>query len=213
MNRTFKLFMVVLLPFAMIACASEDENQTKVEETEVVEECNYTYDSDASSVMWTAFKTTARAAVGGSFDSVMVDVPDSNSSVIEALRNASFTIYTESVKTNNPARDLTIQKYFFGTLADNGRIEGKIKIVKGDNTAGSGTVNLKINGISRDIGFKYSEQDNLITIKTKISLSSFEGEAAIKSLNELPISTLDAFTNFFNNFPLEAFLCSLSSRL
>ncbi len=169
MNRTFKLFIAMIIPLALISCGSEEENQNEqeVQEEVIIEDCNYTYNAEASSIMWTAFKTTDRVAVGGSFDSVLVMVPDSNSSVIEALRNASFTVYTESVSTNNPARDLTIKKYFFGTLADDGRLEGAIKIVEGNDVEGGGTVKLKINGVTRDIGFKYSVEDNLITIKTK----------------------------------------------
>lgn len=186
MNRTFRITLALLFPFVMIACGSEEEskNDKELQEEVVIEDCNYSYVSESSSVMWTAYKTSERAAVGGSFDSVLVEVPDSNSSVIEALRNASFDIYTESVSTNNPARDATIRKYFFATLADNGLIKGDIKIVEGDNKEGGGTVKLKINGVTRDIGFKYSVVDNLITIKTKINLSSFNGDPAIKSLND-----------------------------
>jgi polyisoprenoid-binding protein YceI len=176
----------LLLSVLMSACGEvEKEQKEAVEEQELMqdESCLYSYDSDSSSVNWTAFKTTERAAVGGRFDSVVVSLPDTVYSPKEALEKASFRIISSSVFTENGIRDNTLRKYFFSTLKDNGNIEGKVKIVEGDNKSGGGTVMLMINGVKRDMGFKYNIVGNNIMLKTKINLNSFDGSEAVKSLN------------------------------
>ena len=176
---------VMIFPILFIACGSESEKDSKVESTEngSSESCLYSYDKEGSSVNWIAFKTMQRVAVGGSFDSVLVSLPDSVRSPKEALKNASFSIITSSVFTNNTIRDGTIRNYFFSKLKNDGNIEGNIRIVEGDDKAGSGTVALSINDFKRDIGFKYTIEGDVILIKTKITLSSFEGDEAVQSLN------------------------------
>lgn len=186
MIKKLRLFAgIMMLSFLFIACGGETESESKVDSVDQSEgeSCLYSYDEEASSVSWTAFKTTQRVAVGGSFDSVLVSLPDSVWSPKEALQNASFKIISSSVFTNNTIRDGTIRKYFFSKLKNDGNIEGNIKIVEGSDQAGSGTIMLNINDVKRDVGFKYTIKGNVIVIKTKITLVSFEGEEAVQSLN------------------------------
>lgn len=171
----------------MYSCSGSDES-TQQENSEVTafiidKNCTYSYDTNASSLKWTAFKTSDRIAVGGSFKSISVTLLDTSYSPKEALRNASFTIFTNSVFTDNPARDETIRKFFFSNLKGDGTIIGEVKIVEGNDSEGGGTVKIKLNEVTRDIGFKYSIRGNEITLKTKINLNSFEGEAAVTALN------------------------------
>jgi polyisoprenoid-binding protein YceI len=185
MKKLFLMVGIVASPYFFTACGDSNENEGNVVEGQISndENCIYTYDDDASTVKWTAFKTTQRLAVGGRFDSVLVELPDSMHSPKEALQNASFSIITSSVFTDNTIRDGTLRNYFFGTLKNDGNISGEIKIVEGNDVEGGGTVMLNINDVKRDVGFKYTIEGNNIVIKTKINLNSFEGEAAVQSLN------------------------------
>lgn len=185
MKSKFWNLGMLLISLVFVSCGSEGEDAEKkeVKEEIAVESCIYTYNADSSKVNWTAFKTTEHVAVGGRFDSVLVVIPDSMTSALEALKNVSFTIISSSVFTDNSIRDNTLRKYFFSTLANEGNIEGKIKIVEGDDVSGGGTVALTINEVNRDIGFKYTIEGNVINLDTKISLNSFEGQNAVKSLN------------------------------
>ena len=186
MRKSILFFSTLLIAIIFSACGEVEETQNKaVEGQELVmdESCLYSYKADASSVKWTAFKTTDRVAVGGQFDSVLVFLPDTIYSPLEALEKVSFKIISSSVFTDNSMRDATIRKYFFSTLKNDGNIEGKVRIVEGDEKAGGGTVALTINDVKRDIGFKYTIVGNIITLKTKITLNSFEGEDAVQSLN------------------------------
>lgn len=184
MNRKFWI-LGMILPFLLTACGNDDDAEKKKDKNElaVEETCIYSYNSDSSSVSWTAFKTTDHVGVGGSFDSVLVVLPDSMKSAKEALKNVSFTIISNSVFTDNAIRDNTLRKYFFSTLSNDGNINGNVKIVEGDDTSGGGTVELTINDVKRDIGFKYTIEGNVIFLKTKITLKSFNGQDAVKTLN------------------------------
>jgi len=171
----------------MYSCGGSDETtqqENSDDATFIIDKnCTYSYDANASSLKWTAFKTTDRLAVGGSFDSIAVTLLDTSYSPKEALRNASFTIFTNSVFTDNPARDETIRKFFFSSLKGDGTIIGEVKIVEGNDREGGGTVKIKLNEVTRDIGFKYTISGNEIVFNTKINLNSFEGQEALTSLN------------------------------
>lgn len=177
----------IMISMFMFSCGGQDEEASKKDDKKssgiVDKSCVYSYDDSASSLQWTAFKTTERLAVKGSFDSIVVQLSDTAFSPKQALRNASFDIFTGSVFTDNPARDLTIKTYFFATFLGDGNITGEVKIVEGNDEEGGGTVKIKMNDVTRDVGFTYTIFGNKILLKTKINLNSFSGEAAITSLN------------------------------
>ena len=174
----------LMISVFMYSCGGNEDAAPQENAAYVIDKnCTFSYDENASSLKWTAFKTTDRIAVGGSFDSVLVTFTDTSYSPKQALRNASFTIFTNSVFTDNAARDETIRKFFFSQLKGDGTIIGEVKSVEGDDSAGGGTVKLKLNEVTRDIGFKYTISGNEIVFTTKINLNSFEGGEAVASLN------------------------------
>lgn len=179
---------ILMASFLLFACGSENEPAVKevenTEKTEVVQEkCLYTYNADSTSLNWTAFKTTDRVGVNGSFKKVKVNVADSVYSLNELIESVGFDVDVNTIFTNNPERDETLRKFFFASLEDDGEIYGEIKIVEGDNQSGGGTVKIKINGVSRDVGFEYELNGNNLLLRTKINLDSFNGQEAIETLN------------------------------
>jgi hypothetical protein len=187
MNKVFWISGIIFAGSFFSSCNEMEEQQKEAVETQTIvleESCLYSYDADASSVNWIAFKTTSKVGVGGTFESVIVELPDTVYSPMEALEKVSFKVIASSVFTNNPERDATLREYFFGTLEDAGNIEGKVKMAEGDNNAGSGVVLIKMNNISRDIGFKYVVESDVITIIMNLDLDSFHGKEAIKTLNK-----------------------------
>ena len=189
MMKKFKPTGVILFTsFLLFACATESEPVTNKEVSpekveQVTEKCLYTYVSDSTSINWTAFKTTDRVGVNGSFKKVTVNVADSAYSIKEVIESVTFDVDINTIFTNNPERDETLKKFFFASLEDDGEIYGKIKIVEGDNLSGGGTVKIKMNNVSRDIGFEYEVIGNNILLRTRINLDSFNGQKAIETLN------------------------------
>lgn len=187
MNKLMRPGLILFTSFLLFACGNEEKseaNNTEAKKVEVnIEKCLYTYNPDSTSLNWIAFKTTDRVGVNGSFKTINVTIPDSVYSIKEAIENVAFDVDVNSVFTNNPERDETLRKYFFGSLEDDGKIYGEVKIIEGDELKGGGTVKIKINGVSRDVGFEYSVSGNEITLKTRINLDSFDAQEAINTLN------------------------------
>jgi len=188
MRKIKQTGIILFASFLFFACASESEPANKEEmdvvKTEEVEEtCLYTYNADSTSLNWTAFKTTDRVGVNGSFKKLKVSVADSAYSIKEVMESVEFVVDVNSIFTNNPERDETLRKFFFASLEDGGEIYGEVKIVEGDNRSGGGTVKLKLNGIARDVGFEYEVSGANVLLRTKINLDSFNGQGAIETLN------------------------------
>lgn len=189
MNRKFLIVGSFIVSVLLLGSCGDQEEVTNEEPLEKVvsvadEGCLYTYNAKSSSLNWVAFKTSDRVAVGGSFDSLKVMLSESVFSPMQAMENASFEVYVNSVFTDNSIRDNTLRKYFFSALIGGDVIKGKFKIVEGDDNAGGGSITLQLNNVTRDVGFEYTVDASVITIKTRIDLISFQGDQAINSLNK-----------------------------
>jgi polyisoprenoid-binding protein YceI len=185
MKKFIWIVSMAITPLLFSGCGGGEEQvkETKKDAASAGESCVYTYDAASSKLTWTAFKTTEKLAVKGSFDSVYVYLSDNVSSPKNALESASFKINTASVFTDNTIRDATLRKYFFGLLKNNGEITGQIKKVEGDDKAGDGTIEISMNGVKRIYGYTYTIEGNVVVLKTAITFNSIEAYQAVDSLN------------------------------
>lgn len=62
---------------------------------------------------WTAFKTTAKTPVKGSFDRVLATAAGEAPTLADWIQSAVVSIDASSVNTGDPARNLTLQSSFF----------------------------------------------------------------------------------------------------
>ena len=136
MKRRTTLGLILGLATMLSACGSGGDSQDNAQESQAPEEkneqCTYSYNAENTSLTWTAFKTTDRVAVGGTFTNITVNMPGEYPSAADAVSVIDFEIETASVSTDNPARDETISTHFFASLADEGRISGAVKGVHGN---------------------------------------------------------------------------------
>lgn len=123
------------------------------------EKCTFEFDAKGTQMKWTAFKTTEKLAVAGSFDKVKVK-PHKNkaSAMIDLVHGAKFTIEAMSVNSGNPTRDATLKTVFFGKL-DKKEITGVVKKI-GATPRGVMDVEIQLNGVSKVIPFEYSVQED-----------------------------------------------------
>ena len=96
------------------SCKKEEKNEEIVEPT--LEVSGLKIITDSTKVNWTAFKTTEKIAVGGSFKSIELKDTKTGETPEEVLEGAAFSIPVSSLYTNNPDRDSKLLKFFFGTL-------------------------------------------------------------------------------------------------
>ncbi len=184
--------LLFVIPAALLfACGGNPEQKTEssqekssAKETKAQQSCTYVYDPSATSIVWEAYKYTERAAVGGKMDSVTVSNVPNAESALGVMENASFTVHTNSVNSNNSDRDMKIRKYFFGSLATPKEITGSIK--SWDTGAKKATVGLNINGVSKDLVMDYEvSNDTRVKLSGSIDVTEWNAGGAIAKLNEI----------------------------
>ncbi|MEH0155860.1 YceI family protein [Limibacter armeniacum] len=182
-----------LVAFGAISCnkATQQENTSSVEVAETkTEKQVFTFDKANTSVLWTAFKFTEKAGVGGKFDEFEVTPKVTSAESPMAIMNAlTFSIPVSSVNSSNPDRDGKLREHFFGKMANTEAITGTIKAVEGDDKAGTATVTVKLNDVEKDLSMKYtvSEKEDdapgTIRLTGTIDVAEFGATPALEALN------------------------------
>lgn len=139
----------------------------------------YSYKPGSVKVEWTAYKFTEKTGVKGTFKTVTTSVKAPPQSETELLLGTSFEIDALSVNTDNPARDITLSEHFF-KLMTSPKITGFIKGVK-DGTA---MVELKMNGVTKIVKFKYEKKDGKFIATGSLDVLEFAMEPSMKKINE-----------------------------
>ena len=180
-----KLFLpiAVMAIFTISSCGGED---TTTETTTEPAACFYSYDEAAGTqVRWTAFKTSAKIAVGGQFDQVNVTVGEKSTKITDVLETIKFNIPTSSTNTANEDRDAKIVKSFFGAMSETDIILGQVKSATGDNTSGTCTFYLMLNNIEKEVTLNYVVEDATVKLTGEIDLMDWSADNAVASLNEV----------------------------
>ena len=174
LRQLFYLPLVCVL--ALIACGEKPKKQD-------YSRCSFAYDTPATKLQWTAYKFTERAGVSGTFKTFEVkNTNDATKDPVVVFQNASISIDTASVDSNNPDRDKKIATQFFGKLKDNGVITGQIAAVEGNKAK----LRLKLNGIEREIEGEISRNGDLqLALSGKIDLGEFRALSAVDALNKV----------------------------
>ena len=143
--------------------------------------CLLTLDKKSVVVNWTAFKLSDKVGVGGTFDTVIVRGVVPNETIAEAAKTAQFDIYTSSINSNNPERDMKISNSFFGTMTNTESISGKITSLNQD---GSGSVALTMNGVEKEVDIEWSvSTENRLKLSTAVSVNDWDAKPSLDSLN------------------------------
>lgn len=165
------------MTMAVASCTSEPETS---EDQADAPACTYTYNEGATTISWTAYKTSAKVPVGGGFNTYTVEA-ESGADAMEVIKSMSFTIETGSVETNNPDRNTKIAEHFFGSI-NTKEITGKVKSLNDDGTA---VVTINMNGVDFDTKGEYTMEGEAFSFKAVIDVSSWNGAAGIEALNSV----------------------------
>lgn len=158
------------------SCGSETEEVTEKEPLEI---CFYTYDSLSTELTWTAYKTSAKVPVGGTFDDIQITSDGSSDDPTALLESMKFSIKTGSVNSASEERDPKIIQYFFGTI-NTTSIDGRLKKLK-DN--GKAIVEISMNGVKADVEGDYTFVDGKFTFDTSVEMKMWNAVAGIDALN------------------------------
>jgi len=140
--------------------------------------CKFDLDTSSAKVTWTAFKTTQKVQVAGSFTSVdysgSVSQQKSLNALLKGIHAKIAVKDATSSTTGNPARDQTLFDHFFSKLAPNAVIEGKVKKITGDDHEGTLDLGLVINRKSHVVSAHYIlSPDGQLEAKASFDLLDF----------------------------------------
>jgi hypothetical protein len=175
-----KAIAIIVGIFIFAACSSSNENDNQ-ENQVVVENCIYSYNSVTTKLDWTAYKFLRKAGVGGTFKTINVEGNLSGASPKAIIESLSFSIPVNSVETNDPGRNEKIANFFFGSLEGGELLSGKVVRLADDGMA---TLEIRMNGINKDVSGTYTLVDNIFNFSTDIDVLNWNAGLGIKKLNE-----------------------------
>lgn len=171
-----------MIAVGFIACSGN--RNTANEEAEAGNElphenCVYTYNEGSLNVKWTAFKTTEKVGVSGSFDTISVNGIQKSNSATEMFANADFSIPVSTINSSNPDRDKKILEHFFGTMVETSTLNGKVLGM----TDSDCSVLINMNGVSDTCVFNLSKNDTAVSLVGVIELANWNALQSANALN------------------------------
>ncbi|MBD0832351.1 YceI family protein [Aestuariibaculum sediminum] len=172
-------YFLLLASFSLVACKNDKKESKPNIDTEKSVEV-FVVKPEATSVKFTAYKTTDKVPVGGEF-TVLKFNEKTGSSAEEALNNLKFSIPVSSLFTKDPSRDTKIKESFFGTMLDTELLSGTIKINNGEYVA-----SLTMNGVTKDLPLNVEITDARRVLMTgTMNLNDWDALGALESLNKV----------------------------
>ena len=163
----------------MLACggAEEGDENTGEEEEIVTENCTYSYDESTTVLTWTAFKTSEKLAVDGTFDEITVTTQESND-MFGVFTGATFDIPVSSLNSQDPERDTKLKNSFFGNMAETPNISGTIVSMN----ESSSNVQITMNGRTVEYEGMVTVEGETITMEIIMDIMDFDAGIAMDSL-------------------------------
>ena len=170
------------LAISLTSCKN-DKKETKTETTEdVLTAVKYVIKPEATSVKWTAYKTTEKKPVGGEFKIVNFE-EKTGSTPEEALNDLEFSIPISSLFTNDATntRDAKIMTSFFGAMLDTEFLTGTI-----NHTDGSYSATITMNGVTTNLPLDIKITEGRRVVMTGVmNLKDWDALGALESLNKV----------------------------
>ena len=178
--KKLQLAALALLIITAFSCkkAQKEEKKTEVKASTA----SYSLVQDSTDVRFTAYKTTDKVPVGGTFQQVDVAYT-AGETPKETIDGLEFTIPVSSLFTNDPTniRDPKIIGFFFNKMVETQSITGKFSLKDANNCS----VTLSMNGVSAELPMEYEiTEDNHVNFTGVMDLKQWDALNALASLNE-----------------------------
>lgn len=185
---TFALLLVAACKPEKPASEAPTPSQTSQETTEMATQngtCTYSTDPNQIKMEWTAYKFTDKTPVKGTFTGTQVEgevKADSLSALAQGLR---MKLDGATIESGDPGRNLTVKDFFFAKFNPPFQMEAWVKDLQGTDTAGSLTLVLQMNGVSKEVPFAYTATpEGELTAKGGINLMDWNLQPAFDSIHQ-----------------------------
>lgn len=177
-----RIFLSLGLIAFLASCGSDNSVET---ETQEIKEETLVDEADLDALpkvhfQWTAFKTEERVGVNGHFQKMEIINYSEDANTVEGkINNGKVIIDGSTVDTGDPARDNTLNQFFFKHL------DGPIEAEFGELKDGIAPVAITMHNKTAEKEFEYNVNGNTIVIKGSIDIiKDFQASEAFDSLHE-----------------------------
>ena len=177
MKRIITLLIVISIG---ITSCKQEKKETKTDvPTQVEATEKFVVKPEATSVKWTAYKTTEKKGVAGEFAILNFENKE-GASPQEALNNLSFSIPVSSLFTKDETRDAKLKEFFFGAMLDTELLKGTIKYANNVCVA-----SITMNGVTNDLPLEVSITDGRrVSMTGTMGLKNWDALGALESINK-----------------------------
>ncbi|MDO5968942.1 YceI family protein [Flavivirga aquimarina] len=179
MKRIITLLVVISIGITSCKQEKKEAKTDSSNEVEVTEK--FVAKPEATSVKWTAYKTTEKIGVGGEFTTINFDNKEGGSPQ-EALNNLNFSIPISSLFTNDATntRDAKLKEFFFGAMLDTEFLKGTIKYINDSCIA-----SITMNGVTNDLPLEVKITDERrVSMTGTMNLKDWDALGALESINK-----------------------------
>lgn len=141
-------------------------------------------DTAGAKVKWTAFKTTDKVAVSGTFDDIQYKFGKGHASIKEILEGATAILTPSKVNLNDALKNKNVREYFFAKFKTRDDIKVTFKKVIEGKDKGTIFATIKMNGKIVKVPMQYEIKDNFLEAKGVIDLAEFYVTDALNSLTQ-----------------------------
>ena len=147
----------------------------------------FVFQPAATTVRWTAYKTSDKLPVKGIFklDSASANsafTPHKGASLLAAVDGAGFNIPASAIFSGNSERDGILKKFFFGLMDNTVTLKGTFVLDQSDKTRG--TLDITMNNESNKVPVFVAVSGDTVRISGVLNINDWHTAKALASLNE-----------------------------
>lgn len=141
-----------------------------------------TLDLTQAKATWTAFKTSEKVPVSGSFGDIKYKFGKGKDTIAQALEGATATINALSVDLGDETKNANVKEYFFAKFPKKDIIKVTFKNVIEANNKGSILATINMNGKSVKVPMQFEIKEGMFEATGVIDIMQFGLMDAFKSL-------------------------------
>lgn len=175
MKNIFRPLLILVLTLTVFACQKEKKSEEKTANT-----ATYKIDAEHSSVQWTAYKTTDKVPVKGTFKEINVKSSEGATTAAGSLEGLEFEIPVSSIYSKDSIRDGKLNKFFFEVMENTMSLKGKFSLAN----ESTGNLALQMNGMTKELPFSYTISKDTLLINATMDLNAWQAQNAVESLHQ-----------------------------
>ncbi|HBK70896.1 MAG TPA: YceI family protein [Flavobacteriaceae bacterium] len=169
-KRISIVIITILLSITIISCKKEIQKEIS----------QFSIEQKTITVNWTGYKTTDKVAVKGEFKEIKILNIHNDTTAVGALNDTQFEIPISSLFSNDKERDPKLKELFFGVMDATLSLTGTLYL----NNDGTGSIDLKMNGVQKKININYTVSGQLVELEGKLNLDDWNAQSALESLSK-----------------------------